>query len=33
MDIHSRHWLDYDIVAFVILVLAMTLLELTVFGF
>jgi hypothetical protein len=32
MDLHTRHWLDYDIVALVTLVLAITLLELTVLG-
>jgi hypothetical protein len=32
MDFHSPHWLDFDIVALVILVLAITLLELTVLG-
>jgi hypothetical protein len=32
MDFHTRHWLDYDIVAFVTLVLAITLLELMVLG-
>ena len=32
MDFHTRHWLDYDIVALVTLVLAITLLELTVLG-
>ena len=30
MDLHTRHWLDYDIVALVILVLAITLLQLAV---
>ena len=32
MHFPSRHWLDYDIVALVTLVLAITLLELTVLG-
>jgi hypothetical protein len=32
MDFDSKHWLDYDIVALVVLVLAITLLELTVLG-
>ena len=32
MDFDSQHWLDYDIVALVVLVLAITLLELTVLG-
>ena len=33
MDLHTRHWLDYDIVALVILVLAITLLQLAVLGY
>ncbi len=32
MDFDSQHWLDYDIVALVVLALAITLLELTVLG-
>jgi hypothetical protein len=32
MDFDNQHWLDYDIVALVVLVLAITLLELTVLG-
>jgi hypothetical protein len=32
MDFDSQRWLDYDIVALVVLVLAITLLELTVLG-
>jgi hypothetical protein len=32
MDFDRQHWLDYDIVALVVLVLAITLLELTVLG-
>jgi hypothetical protein len=32
MDFHTRHWLDYDIVALVTLVLAIMLLEVTVLG-
>ena len=33
MDLDGWRWLDYDIVALVILVLVITLLELTVLGF
>ena len=33
MDLHTRHWLDYDIVALAILVLAITLLQLAVLGY
>ena len=32
MDLDGWRWLDYDIVALVVLVLAITLLELTVLG-
>jgi hypothetical protein len=32
MDFDRQHWLDYDIIALVVLVLAITLLELTVLG-
>ena len=32
MDLHGWRWLDYDIVALVTLVVAITLLELTVLG-
>jgi hypothetical protein len=32
MDIHTRHWLDYDFVALAVLITGISVLELIVFG-